>query len=297
VSGAFERRARATNMSNTTTTYLGIEHNLARYQKATAAEPSVKTATAYYTANIGKVTSAKALVSNYRLLSYALRAYGLGDQINNRALITKVLDGGVSNPRALANTLPNPAWKAFATAFNFSATAAAAPNSAESVTTTTHDYVEQQLESDQGQTDPGVQLALYFARVAPSVSDTFGILGNRNMLEVVQTIFGLASTTSASQIDAEEAAVRKLVPKADLQDPTKLEKLVERFTARYDAKYGPASQTGGSLTVTSGNETSADSVASTILASLISSNAASLARLSPNTSISTALLASWALSR
>jgi hypothetical protein len=64
----------------------------------TAAEPTVKSATAYYEANIGGVTSIRDLVGNYRLLSYALDAYGLGDQINNTALVTKVLQGGVSKP-------------------------------------------------------------------------------------------------------------------------------------------------------------------------------------------------------
>jgi hypothetical protein len=278
-------------VTNTTTTYLGIENNLARYQKMTAAEPAVKTATAYYQANIGKVTTVQGLVSNYRLLSYALQAYGLGDQVDDKALITKVLEGGVTNPKSLANTLPNPAWKAFAAAFDFGATGAAAPNSASSVATTTNDYVEQQLESDQGETDPGVQLALYFARVAPTVTSAYGILGNQNLLEVVQTIFGLSSTASTSQIDAEAAAVTKLVPIADLQDPKKLQNLVERFTAGYDADYGPTSLTGGSLKVASGNETSNVSAASTVLGDIVSSNAQALSSLNPIPSLSESLLA------
>jgi Protein of unknown function (DUF1217) len=88
-------------MSTTTAGYLAVTQNLTRYQAMTAAEPAVKTATAYYEANIGKVTSIQDFVGNYRLLSYALDAYGLGDQINAKALITKVLEGGVSNPKSL----------------------------------------------------------------------------------------------------------------------------------------------------------------------------------------------------
>src|SRR5208283_6057615 len=105
-------------MTTTTAAYLAVNQNLARYQAMTAAEPAVKTATAYYEANIGKVTSIQDFVANYRLLSYALDAYGLGDQINSTVLITKVLEGGVSNPKSLANTLADSRWKAFATAFN-----------------------------------------------------------------------------------------------------------------------------------------------------------------------------------
>ena len=67
----------------------------------TAAEPAVKTATAYYEANIGSVKSIGDLVGNYRLLSYALNAYGLGDQINAKGLVTKVLEGESPTPRAL----------------------------------------------------------------------------------------------------------------------------------------------------------------------------------------------------
>ena len=157
-------------MTSTTTAFLAVSQNLSRYQTMTAAEPAVKTATAYYEANIGSVKSISDLVGNYRLLSYALNAYGLGDQINAKGLITKVLEGGVSNPKSLANTLPNSRWKAFAAAFNFVDSGATPPSSTSAVATTTSDYVEQQLESDQGDQDVGVQLALYFQRVAPTVT-------------------------------------------------------------------------------------------------------------------------------
>src|SRR6202167_4430681 len=229
------------SMSTTTSTYLAVSQNLARYQSMTAEEPDVTAATAYYQANIGSVKSASDLVNNYQLLSYALQAYRLGNQINSTALVKKVIEGGVSNPKSLANTLPNPARKAFAAAFDITDSGAASPSSASSVATTTGDYVEQQLESNEGQREPGVQLALYFQRVAPTVTSSYGILGNENLLEVLQTIFGLAPTTTSSQIDAEAAAVSKLVPVSELQDPTKVTQLAERFGAAYDAKYGPSS--------------------------------------------------------
>jgi len=277
-------------MSTTTSTYLGITQNLARYQSMTADQPGVKTATEYYEANIGSVKSAADLVGNYRLLSYALQAYGLGDEINSTALVKQVLKEGVDNPKSLANTLPNPAWKAFAKAFDFTDPGSASPSSASSVATTTGDYVEQQLESDEGQQDPGVQLALYFQRVAPTVTNSYGILGNQNLLEVVQTIFGLSSTTSASQIDAEATAVGKLVPVSELQDPAKVKQLTERFTAAYDAKYGPSSGSGASLTVADGSEPTTVSAASTVLAGVVSSNASSLSNLQSSTLFSASLL-------
>jgi Protein of unknown function (DUF1217) len=279
-------------LTTTTSTYLGIAQNIARYQTMTADQPAVKNATAYYKANIGGVKSVADLVGNYRLLSYALHAYGLGDQINSTALIKQVLEGGVSNPKSLANTLPNPQWKAFAAAFDFTDAGAASPSSASSRATTSGDYVEQQLETNQGESDPGVQLALYFKRTAPAITSSYGILGDQNLLEVVQTIFGLSPTTNASQIDAEAASVAKLLPLSDLQNPQKLGQLIERFTANYDADYGPASGSASSLTIASGNESSAVSGASTILSGIVSSNGSFLAGLTGSSLISASLLSS-----
>jgi Protein of unknown function (DUF1217) len=279
-------------LTSTTSTYLSIESHLASYQKLTAAEPAVKTATAYYEANIGKVSTTSQLVSNYRLLSYALQAYGLGDQINNTALIKQVLDQGTSSSKALANTLPNQNWKAFANAFNFSDTASSSPSSSASVSTTVSDYTEQQLESDQGQSDAGVQLALYFKRVAPGVTSGLGILADQNLLEVVQTVFNLPATYDTSELGKEATEITNLVPLTTLQDPTKLNQLVERFTAAYDAKYGPASGNSSSLTVESGNVSSSTSAtgAESVLSSVVSSNYSELSDLEPTNSISEGLL-------
>jgi Protein of unknown function (DUF1217) len=260
-------------MTTTTSAYLSVSQSLGRYQAMTAAEPAVKTATAYYEANIGGVTSIQDFVGNYRMLSYALDAYGLGDQINNTALITKVLQGGVTNPNSLANTLPNSNWRAFAAAFNFADGGGTSVSSASAVKTTTSDYVEQQLESDQGaQNGVGVQLALYFQRVAPTVTSEYGILADPNLLEVAQTILGLSPSTSAESLATQAQTLSQLMPISDLQDPAKLQQLTERFTAMYDLTYGPGSGATTSLTAPSNNTSSTLSAASTILAGVIDSN-------------------------
>ena len=256
-------------MTSTTTAFLAVSQNLSRYQAMTAAEPAVKTATAYYEANIGSVKSIGDLVGNYRLLSYALNAYGLGDQINAKGLITKVLEGGVSNPKSLANTLPNSQWTAFAAAFNFVDSGAIPPSSTSTVKTTTGDYVEQQLESDQGNQDVGVQLALYFQRVAPTVTNEYGILADPNLLQVAATIMGLPATAAA---DLQPQTLSELMPISDLKDPAKLNQLTERFTAMYDYTYGPSSGATSGLSVDSGNSSSDQSGAASVLASVISSN-------------------------
>jgi hypothetical protein len=262
-------------MTTTTSTYLSINNNLSRYQSMIGDQPAVKTASEYYAANIGSVKSISDLVGNYRLLSYALDAYGLGDQINSTALVTKVLEGGVTSPKALANTLSNPNWAKFAAAFNFVGAGADSISTSSAVGTTTTNYVEEKLESSEGQQDPGVQLALYFQRVAPGVSTGLQIMGDPNLLDVVQTIFGLPPETGATNIQAEASEISRLMPMSELKDPKELTQLTERFTAMYDLDYGPGGVDSGSkLTVNSDGITSATSgnAATSILSSVISGN-------------------------
>ncbi len=279
-------------MSTTTSTYLSIENNLARYQKMVANEPSVKTATEYYAANIGNVKSISDLVGNYRLLSYALTAYGLGDQVDNKALVTQVLEGGVSSSKALANTLSNPNWAKFAAAFNFAADGASSISTSSAVSATEAAYGEQTLESQQGQQDVGVQLALYFQRVAPTITSAYSVLGDKNLLEAFQTIFGVTLNSNGS-IDANAAIVSRLMPMSDLTDPTKLKQLTERFTAEYTLDYGPGGADASTpLTATSGGETTTNLNAATSIMSGVISGNSSYGGSSTSELLSNALLSS-----
>ena len=277
----------------TTSAYLSVIKNLERYQNMTAAKPDVKTAAGYYAANIGKVASIKDFVGNYRLLSFALTAHGLGDHIANKALVTKVLQGGVSDSQSLANTLPDPRWKAFAKAFDFVGKGAASVSTPDAISGAKSRYVESQLEKDQGASNVGVQLALYFKRVAPTISGPYGILGDKNLLAVVQTIFNLPPN-AGTNIDAQASVIGKLVPASDFQDPKKLQQLTARFTAMYDVAYGPNSNSGRSLSVASNGGPTTVSAASTILGGVISSNGLAIATLSRDApiSFSSALLTS-----
>lgn len=220
-------------MLSTTASYLAVSNNLSRMQAATAAEPQVKTATAYFLANIGKVTSISDFVNNYQLFSYAMTAFGLGDMTYAKGMMTQVLQGGVTSPKALANTLSNPAYKAFATAFDFVGKGAATTQTAAATTDVVNQYVEQSLESAQGQQNQGVQLALYFTRTAPSVTNVYGLLADPSLLKVVQTAFGIPASATEN-IDTEAASLSKQISIADLQDPKKVQAIAERFTAMWD---------------------------------------------------------------
>jgi hypothetical protein len=256
--------------ATTTASYLQIESNLTRSQSQVADEPTVKNATAYYMANIGKVTSISDFVNNYQLFSYAMTAYGLSNMTYAKGLMTKVLEGGVSNSSSLANTMSDPRFKAFATAFDFAGQGAAAVvKSAAATTGVTSQYVEQALETDVGQTNQGVQLAVYFQRKASSVTSAYGLLADSALLKVIQTAYGISSNASSESIDTQAATINNILNIKDLQDPTKVQKLVERFTAMWDASGNNASSSQSpAVSLLSGRNTASAGFSTNLMLSI-----------------------------
>ena len=242
-------------MISTTAAYLAVENNLSSQQAATASQGDVKTATNYYLANIGKVTSVSQFVNNYQLFSYAMKAFGLSDMTYAKGLMTQVLNGGITSSTALANTLSDPRYLAFATAFNFAANGATTTTTTAATTGTTSKYVEQTLEDNQAKTNQGVANALYFTRHASSITSVYGLLADSTMLSVVETAYGISSTLGESDIDTQAALLSKVVPMADLQDPTAVAKIVTRYTAQYDVS-NSSSATNVLLADTSDSTTS-----------------------------------------
>ena len=51
-----------------------------------------------------------------------------------------------------------------------------------------------------------MQLALYFQRVAPTITSSYNVLGDTNLLEAFQTIFGVTLNTYGD-IDANASIV------------------------------------------------------------------------------------------
>jgi hypothetical protein len=101
-------------------------------------------------------------------------------------------------------------------------------------------YLEQSLEQQQGDTNPGVRLALYFRRKAGEITSSYDILADKALSEVFRTTFDLPDTMAATPIDQQAKLMDKIFKVKDLSDPAKLEKLLSRFSAIYDIKNNTA---------------------------------------------------------
>ena len=104
---------------DTFTSYNVLTRTMTATLARTAKDPSVQRETAYYESKIGSIKTIDDFVKDPRILTYALKAWGLEDMAYAKGMIKKVLEGGIDNSKSLANTLSSGRFKEFASVFNF----------------------------------------------------------------------------------------------------------------------------------------------------------------------------------
>lgn len=242
-------------MLSTAISYRLIARDLPRSLAQKAQERPVALETAYFQKNIASVRSIDDFLKNTRLFKFAMTAFGLEDMANAKGFMRKILTEGVDDPKSLANRLTDSRFKAFATVFDFAGNGANTTDSVLVQNGVVNRYIQQNLETSAGEENEGVRLALYFKRTAPSVTSAYGILGDVALWKVVKTIFSFPDEMANADIGKQAAAVTKRLDIASLADPAKLDKLITRFTAVWDAQnaasspllslFGPGSSSSG----------------------------------------------------
>jgi hypothetical protein len=221
-------------MISTSVRYQMISKNIAQTKAQIEKDPTVKRETDYFKANIKNVKNIDEFLKDDRLYKYAMKAFGLEDMIFGKGLIKKMLQEGVTNPLSMANKMTNPLYKEFAKAFDFKSKGEATTWDPKLTTDTVARYVQMSLEKREGEQNQGVQLAMYFKRKAPSVTKTMGILADKALLKFVQTTFGIPQNASKADLDIQVRNLEKHINVKDLQDPKKVDKLIQRFSAMWD---------------------------------------------------------------
>ncbi|WP_299818214.1 DUF1217 domain-containing protein [uncultured Jannaschia sp.] len=199
----------------------------------------------YFRENIGKINTPEELVKDYRLLSVALGAFGLDEDINSRHLIKTVLAEGVDDPKSLANKMSDKRYRDLSRAFgfgDFASPSSKMPDFADKIEAL---YKDRRFETDMGATDETMRLALNAKRelaelgAGPGSNRTkwFTLMSTPPLRTVMETALNLPSSFAALSIDRqledfmERAEAR--FGTSDLSELGKgeaLDKVVDRYT-------------------------------------------------------------------
>jgi hypothetical protein len=232
-----------------------LKRTMDRQRAAHEASPVQMRDEAYFRGRIGSVQTAEQLVSDKRLLRVSLAAFGLEGDVNSRAFIQKILEGGTLTADSLANKLADKQYLKLSAAFgfgDFSVPRTRLSTFADEILT---QFRARSFESAVGAQNNDFRLALNAERELPalasrSISETakwYTLLGNAPLRELLQTALGLPKGFSAIDLDQQVAVMREKVQAAfgaqtvtQFSDPAQLEALVRRFHVRAEIQGQPS---------------------------------------------------------
>jgi hypothetical protein len=220
--------------------------------------------TDYFKENIGRINSAEELVKDYRLLKVTLGAFGLGEDINSKFFVRKVLEEGTLSKDAFANKLSDKRYREMAQAFGFDLST---PRSKVSdfPDRILSAYRERQFEVAVGEQDQSLRMVMGFDRDLGNVvknassedSMWFSIMANKPLRSVFESAFNLPTAVGTLDIDRQLEIFREKSEAffgtsnpADFLEPENQEELTRRFLVQSDLSAGMSMLTPGAAALT-----------------------------------------------
>ena len=165
--------------------------------------------TDYFREKISEVSTAEELVSDRRLLSVALGAFGLDEDIDNKFFIKKMLEEGVVSDDALANRFTDTRYHDLVEAFGFGPSEVTRTGISVFTDDIIAGYQSKQFQVAVGEQDQSFRVALYakdeLSKIASDDgSETqkwFTIMGQPALRKVFEGALGLPSSFGQINID------------------------------------------------------------------------------------------------
>ena len=202
-------------------------------------EAAKKEAT-YFTAEMQKVKTLKDFLANDRLTKFAMESLGIDPETVTKEQLGKIFSSKLDDSESYVNKEMDPVFRRLVTAFNFDTDGNILHEDRSLIQTrrglyeTLDNYLTQTLETQAGEENAGVRLALYFKRMAAGTTSYYSILADTAIQNFINTTFGIPSELGNAPVDTQVALMKKYFDIKDFQDPEKVKKLVARFTIMYD---------------------------------------------------------------
>lgn len=203
--------------------------------------------TEYFREKIGNISTAEDLVADRRLLSVALGAFGLGEDIDNKFFIKKMLEEGTIADDALSNRFTDTRYSDMVEAFGFGPSEVTRTGISLFTDEIIESYQTKQFEIAIGEQDSSLRVALFaqneLADIASddgSVSQKwFTIMGQPALRQLFEGALGLPSAFGQIDIDQQrevfEERTQSLFGSGDpaqFDTPEAIEKLITQYLVR-----------------------------------------------------------------
>lgn len=242
-----------------------LSRTLDNQQDAYAKSPEVAREVNYFKENISKIKTAEDLMGDRTMLKVALEAFGLGEDINNKFFIRKVLEDGTLSEDALSNKLSDTRYSKLSQAFGFGDFPV--PNTVlsdfgEKITSA---FKERQFEAAVGEQSEDFRLALGISRDLTDIAEKdlqedtlwFTVMGNAPLRAVFETAFNLPDAFGTLDLDKQLETFKDRAQSTfgdggikQFSSPDKREELTRLFLLQSEVQALNASPGGGQIALT-----------------------------------------------
>lgn len=218
-------------------------------------ESLIKFGTLAYEQTLANVKTVDEFLADDSLVAYATTAFGVeppGTAASAKSFLRRILTSDPNDADSFAASQTNSAWRELAAAFNFSAEGTVRVQTNEQAEATISSYLRQTIETQAGEENEGVRLALYFERKVPTITSAYSILADPALLKVAQTVLGLSTQTGNADIDVQAKYFESRIDIESLSKPEELKKFLTRFTAMWEAANPSSTATASVATLITG---------------------------------------------
>lgn len=194
-----------------------LQRTRAAQQTAQSSTPAARRDETYFRERIAGINSAEDLVKDRTLLRVSLTAFGLQDDLPNRAYLQKVLESSIYDPKSFVNRLTDKRYYQFAQAFGFADRMVPRNKFQGFASEILTQFRDRSFEVAVGEQSEDMRLALALQRDLPqlavkSVSDTarwFTVLGTPSLRNVFERAFNLPSSFGQLDLDRQADILRR----------------------------------------------------------------------------------------
>jgi len=242
-----------------------LERTRENQQEAFNDSTVIQRDTDYFRENIGNIKTAEDLVADRRLLTIALGAFGLDDDIGNKFFIQKILEEGTLETDSLANRLADKRYAALSKAFGFGDFSTANTQLSDFPDKIINSFQDRRFEIAIGEQNTDMRLALGAERdlndvLAKDTTDNgywYSVLGTPTLRRVFETALALPKALATADLDQQLEVFRDKAERifgagevAKFSEPEAREKLIRLFLIRSDTSTLQSANTPGMAALT-----------------------------------------------
>lgn len=226
-----------------------------RYIETISKDSTVSREIDHFKRNFSSETSSRELVGDFRMLSVALKAFGLEGDIANKAFIRKVLESDLSDEKSLANRLSDKRYLRLAEAFNFSGDDELGDSRLALTDQVSEAFIEREFERRIGEGDVNLRLALNARRELMEMSSRdssdatlwYEVLGNPPLRSVFTSALSLPESFSKLPIDRQYSEITSRAIRnfgtssfSAITSSNNMDQLINTFLARAQLQVSPS---------------------------------------------------------